>query len=94
VGYSRDETTRFKKDEVQESAEKQASTYSHLDEEVELCDSSAAVGLVSVSCPLEVSTRNPVSIVIGKIIGILRGLVRAEVTTGRNLMASSTRRGR
>lgn len=39
---------------------------------------SAAVGLVSVSCPREVSTRNPVSIVIGKIIGILREWVRAE----------------
>jgi hypothetical protein len=67
----------LKMGEVQESAELQASTYSHLDEEVELCDSSAAVGLVSVSCPCGVSTRNPVSIVIGKIIGILRG-VRAE----------------
>ena len=94
MGYSRDETTGLKRGEVQESAERQASTYSHLDEEAEFSYSSAAVGLVLVSRPREVSTGNPGSIVIGKIIGVLRGVgASREVTTGRDLMASSTRRG-
>ena len=84
-----------KRGEVQESAEQQARTHPHLDEEVELCYSSAAVGLLLVSCPREVSTRNPGSIVIGKIIGIFRGVgASGEATTGRDLVASSTRRGR
>ena len=74
-----------KRGEVQESAEQQASTYLHLDEEVELGYSSAAVGLALVSCPHEVSTKNLGSIVIGKIIGILRGVgASREATTGRD----------